>query len=188
VRLIAGLGNPGKKYQASRHNLGFMAIDRLADIYQAMVFLPRFHGRIAQVKIAEEEVFLLKPYTSMNSSGISIAQAMNKLKLPPEKLIVIHDDMDLALGKIKIALGAGSAGHKGIASIFWSLHTKDFYRIRLGIGKPAEEEDLVEYVLSDFREEEQEQVDEMLDQACQAVLVLVRDGLEKARNLFHRKS
>ncbi len=187
MRLIAGLGNPGKKYQYSRHNLGFMVIDRLSRIHQAKIFWPRFQGRVAKTRIESEDVALLKPHTFMNLSGESVAQALNKFRLKPDKLIVIHDDLDLAIGQIKITFGGGSAGHNGIESIIDRLGVKEFHRLRLGIGKPPEKDDAVSFVLSEFGPGEMEAVERMMENACQAVRVLISEGPERAQNLFHRK-
>ena len=186
--MIAGLGNPGKKYRFSRHNLGFMAVDRLAQSHQAGMFWPRFEGRAAKVRIGQEEVVLLKPYTYMNLSGESVAQALRKYRLKPEQLIVIHDDLDLEPGQLKLGFGLGSAGHNGIESIIERLGAKDFYRVRLGIGKPQAKEEAVSYVLEAFEEGEREQVEQMIANVAAAAELLVTEGLEKARNLFHRKN
>lgn len=188
MRLIAGLGNPGKKYQFSRHNLGFMVIDRLGKIHQAKIFWPRFQGRTAKVRIGREDAVLLKPYTYMNLAGESVKPALKKFRLGPENLIVIHDDLDLNLGQIKIGFGLGSAGHNGIESIIEHLGTKDFYRIRLGIGKPSGKEEGINYVLSGFPAEEKEPVEQMIADACQAIQVLITEGVEQAKNLFHRRN
>lgn len=163
-------------------------MDQLAKIREVKLFWPRFQGRTAKVKIADEEVILLKPYTYMNLSGVSVAQALKKFRLTPENLIVVHDDLDLSLGQIKIGFALSSAGHKGVESIIEHLGHKNFYRVRLGIGKPKEEEDLVEYVLSDFAPSELAQVERMIEEACKAIEVLLSQGLEKAQNLFHRRN
>lgn len=188
MRLIAGLGNPGKGYRFSRHNLGFMTVDRLSRIHRKRIFLPRSYGRTAEIKIGSEKVVLLKPSAYMNRSGESVLLAMKKFNLKSEDLIVLHDDMDLSLGKLKLGFGLSSAGHKGVESIIEKIGTGKFYRIRLGIGKPAEKEDVVSYVLSSFTDEEMEIVKRMIESACQAVEVLIKEGLEKAMNIFHRKN
>jgi peptidyl-tRNA hydrolase, PTH1 family len=188
VRLIAGLGNPGKEYRFSRHNLGFMVVDELARARKAGRFWPRFNGRSASVKIGGEEIALLKPYTYMNLSGESVARAMKAFRVDPEGLIVIHDDLDLAPGRLKIAFGGKSGGHKGIESIIARIGSRDFYRIRLGIGKPGSTGDGADYVLGWFEGEERETAEQMINDACAAVETLIRDGLEKAQNRFHKKS
>jgi PTH1 family peptidyl-tRNA hydrolase len=187
VRLIAGLGNPGKEYRKSRHNLGFRAVELLARKHHARYFWPRYLGRVSRISIGEEEVLLLKPHTYMNMSGKSVSQALRKLNLYPDQLIVIHDDLDLKLGQLKVGFSLKSAGHKGLESIIQETGSKDFFRIRLGIGRPQDRDDVVAYVLQAFAREEEAQVEKMLDSACEAVEVLVKYGLEKAQNLFNAR-
>jgi peptidyl-tRNA hydrolase, PTH1 family len=187
VRLIAGLGNPGKEYKFSRHNFGFMVVDHLAQAHKVRYFWPRFQGRAAKVVIGEEEVTLLKPHTFMNLSGVSVAAAMKKLNLYNEQLIVIHDDLDLPLGAIKIGFGLTSAGHKGLESIIEQLGTKDFHRIRLGIGKPENKDQVMDYVLMPFAKADRDKLDAVIADAGSAVETLVKDGLEKAQNLFNKR-
>ena len=186
--MIAGLGNPGKRYRFSRHNLGFLTVDKLAERHQAGRFWPRFAGRAAKVRLGREEVVLLKPYTYMNRSGESVAAALDKYRLQPEQLIVIHDDLDLEPGQLKLGFGLSSAGHNGIESIIERLGSKDFYRVRLGIGKPPAGREGSDYVLEPMSDEERAQLEPMLEKAAAAVETLVAEGLEKARNLFHRKN
>lgn len=188
MRLVVGLGNPGKKYQLSRHNFGFLVIEHLARIHKVRFFLPRFKGRTARISIDGERIMLLKPWTYMNLSGQSVALAVRALKINPEQLIVIHDDLDLELGQIKLGFSLSSAGHKGLESIIEHLGTKDFYRVRLGIGKPKDKEEVVEYVLDRFSEEEMIKLEEVVKQAGHAVEVLVKQGLGQAQNLFHKRS
>ena len=187
MRLVVGLGNPGKRYKLSRHNFGFLVVEHLARIHKVRFFLPRFRGRTARIRINNQWVLLLKPHTYMNLSGVSVALAIQGLRLTPEQLIVISDDMDLELGHIKLGFGLSSAGHKGIESIIEHLGTKDFYRIRLGIGKPEKKEEVVEYVLSKFSAEEMIKVEEVVHKASEAVEVLVKEGLAQAQNLFHKR-
>jgi peptidyl-tRNA hydrolase, PTH1 family len=187
VRLIAGLGNPGKEYRLSRHNFGFMVVDRLAKAYKIRYFWPRYQGRAAKVRIGEEEVMLLKPHTYMNLSGNSVAAAMKRLNLYTEQLVVIHDDLDLELGTIKIGFGLKSAGHKGLESIIEQMKTNDFYRIRLGIGKPENKAQVVDYVLMPFAKQDSDKVQAVIEEACSALEVLIKDGLEKAQNIYNQR-
>jgi len=165
-----------------------MVIDQMAQKHRVRYFWPRYLGRAAKIRISEELVTLLKPHTLMNLSGQSVALAMKRLNLYSDQLIVIHDDLDLALGQLKIGFGLKSAGHKGLESIIQELGTRDFFRIRLGIGKPGEKEDVIDYVLKPFPKKDHELVSSMIETACEAVEVLVKDGLEKAQNIFHKRS
>lgn len=142
------------------------------------------------MRINEEEILLLKPYTYMNRSGESVARAMESLNLYSDQLIVVHDDLDLELGQIKLTFASKSAGHKGVESIISELGTDEFYRVRLGIGKPedASQERIVDYVLSPFSPQELEKVkNEILPQAIQAIEILLTQGLERAQNFAHRR-
>jgi len=130
---------------------------------------------------------LLKPYTYMNMSGKSVSQSLRRMNLYPDQLIVIHDDLDLKLGQIKVGFSLKSAGHKGLESIIQEIGSKDFFRIRLGINKPHNQEEVIDYVLQPFLKEEQEQAEKMVEAACEAVEVLVKDGLEKAQNTFNAR-
>lgn len=186
MRIIVGLGNPGRRYQNTRHNFGFMVIDELARKYRVRFFFPRYKGRVCRVTISEEEILLLKPYTYMNRSGESVARAMEHLNLYSDQLIVVHDDLDLELGQVKINFASKSAGHKGVESIISELGTDEFYRVRLGIGRP-EGDEVVDYVLSPFSPQELEKVKKMLPKVVQAVEILLTEGLERAQNFAHRR-
>lgn len=158
VKLIAGLGNPGKKYEKTRHNVGFWAINQIADNFQFSVFNFQltFRAQIAEGTINRQKVLLAKPQTFMNNSGEAVKKIADYYKIKPEDIWIVHDDIDLPLGEFKISRGQGSAGHKGVQSIIDELGTKDFNRIRVGIcpasGKPANVED---FVLQKFTKEEE---------------------------------
>jgi PTH1 family peptidyl-tRNA hydrolase len=164
-----------------------MVIDRMAKSHHVSFLMPRFSGRAARITISQEEVTLLKPHTFMNNSGVSVAAAMEKLNLYSDQLIVVHDDLDLPLGRLRIGFGLSSGGHKGLQSIIDHLGTKDFIRVRLGIGHP-EEQDVVDYVLEHFSKEEWKQADKMIDEACGAVETLVVETLEKAQNIYNKRT
>src|SRR3989338_349129 len=155
--LIVGLGNPGKKYEKTRHNAGFWAIDTIATNFQFPIFNFQsiFNTQISKGKIADKQIIFAKPQTFMNNSGSAVQKITKNYKLKTTNLIVVHDDIDIPLGKIKVSKGSGSAGHKGVESIIQSLGTKDFTRIRIGIlppeGKP---EDVETFVLKNFKKEE----------------------------------
>lgn len=148
--LLVGLGNPGPEYGRNRHNIGFMVVDAIAERYGFPAFKTRFQGETADGPIDGEKILLLKPMTYMNRSGQSVGEALRYYKLDPDRLLVVHDDMDLAFGKAKIKVGGGSAGHNGIRSIDAHLGTPDYRRLRLGIGHPGEKGRVTGHVLSDF--------------------------------------
>ncbi len=157
--LLVGLGNPGTQYENNRHNVGFMMIDAIAgaqSVPGGCTFRAKFHGQIAETAIAGEKVLLLKPQTYMNNSGQSVQAAAKFYKIPPEKVIVFHDELDLAPGKIKVRLGGGNAGHNGLRSIQAHLGTPDFQRVRIGIGHPGDKDKVTAYVLGDFSKADRE--------------------------------
>lgn len=191
MRLIVGLGNPGPKYERTRHNLGFLFIDRLAERLNISVSRSQADAYVGKGRLGGEAVVLVKPQTFMNRSGLSVAQLerywRDQLCEPPDSLIVAHDDMDLEAGRLKVASGGGPAGHKGIISIIERLGRRDFVRLKLGIGRPQNERmDVPDYVLSLFSQEEAGAIEVMLDRAVEAAVVLVSFGLTRAQNEFNR--
>ncbi len=164
--MLVGLGNHGAQYAATRHNIGFMAVDRLAEEFKTTFNEVISHSDVARAKRGDDEIVLAKPKTYMNRSGKAVAGLMDEFSVSPDDLTVLHDDIDIALGKIKEKTGGGSAGHNGIESIVWALGTGDFRRIRLGVGRPPEGMDAADYVLSPFEAEELETVDRVLDESC----------------------
>jgi len=161
MKLIVGLGNPGAKYQHNRHNIGFMAVDRIAADHGFGPWRARFQGEIAEGRLGTERVSLLKPATFMNLSGQSVGEAMRYLKLDPADVIVLHDELDLAPGKVRLKLGGGHAGHNGLRSLH--QHIGDGYRrLRLGIGHPGHKDRVAGYVLSDFAKAEEDGLDDLL--------------------------
>lgn len=194
--LIAGLGNPGPKYENTRHNVGFKAIDKIAEGFQFPNFesQPIFNAKISRGKIAEKEVILAKPQSFMNNSGKAVKSLVRSLvskrseaKLLSNNMIVIHDDLDLPLGEIKIAKDRGSAGHKGVQSIIDTLGTKDFIRFRIGIcpaaGKPR---DPISFVLKKFAKEEEQILKEVIKNTTKAIETTLKDGLGKAMNKYNK--
>lgn len=153
--LIVGLGNPGDKYKNNRHNVGFMVADQIASDNMFPTFKSKFSGEISEGRLANQKVALLKPQTYMNDSGISVRKAADFYKIPPEKIIIFYDELDLAPSKIKVKQGGGSGGHNGIKSIDVHLKDKDYWRVRLGIGHPGDKNRVSGYVLSDFSKDEQ---------------------------------
>ncbi|MBK4215683.1 aminoacyl-tRNA hydrolase [Paracoccus caeni] len=161
MKLIVGLGNPGAKYAGNRHNIGFMAVDRIASEHGFGPWKARFQGEIAEGRLGSERVALLKPTTFMNLSGQSVGEAMRYLKLTPEDVIVLHDELDLAPGKCRVKRGGGHAGHNGLRSIHQHIGA-EYERVRLGIGHPGHKDRVAPYVLSDFAKADQDWLDDLL--------------------------
>jgi PTH1 family peptidyl-tRNA hydrolase len=188
VKLIVGLGNPGIEYQFTPHNLGFLTIDRLAD--ELGLEVRNRHGRAltARAVLEGHEVVLAKPETFMNLSGMSVRELVAKHEVSPgSDLVVIYDELDLPLGTIRIRLRGSSAGHNGMESIIGALGSQEFLRIRLGIAPDRKIADGVKYVLTPFRKSQLKIVDEVLDRACDAVRVILKEGPAAAMNRFNRK-
>lgn len=158
---IVGLGNPGEKYAAHRHNIGFMAVDALANSFHASPFTKKFQGQVSKARIAGEECLLLKPETFMNLSGQSVRAACDFYKIPPERVIVLHDELALPIGKLRVKKGGGHNGHNGLRDIDSHLG-KDYWRIRLGIDHPGDKERVHGHVLSDFSKAEAQPVENQL--------------------------
>jgi PTH1 family peptidyl-tRNA hydrolase len=183
--LIAGLGNPGPRYVFTRHNLGFLVVSALAE--QAGIALDR-HSLEAQWgrgRLADTAVILAQPTTYMNLSGRAVAKLLQFFKLPPGALVVIHDDLDVPPGRLKLARGGGAGGHKGVLSILEALGTPDFYRVKLGIGRPPGPWAAEDFVLAPFDPAAEEALAELVDRGAQAVVTLITHGLAAAQNRFH---
>lgn len=161
MKLIVGLGNPGAKYAANRHNIGFMAVDRIAADHGFSPWRQRFQAEMSEGRVGSEKVVLLKPLTFMNLSGQSVGEAMRYLKLTPEEVIVVHDELDLAPGKCRVKLGGGHAGHNGLRSIHQHIG-ENYHRVRLGIGHPGHKDRVAGYVLSDFAKADADWLDDLL--------------------------
>jgi len=173
MKLFVGLGNPGPKYARHRHNVGFMAVDRIADRFGAEAWRKRFQGETADVRIGGERVLLLKPMTYMNESGQSVGEAQRFLKIPVEDVYVFHDEIDLAPAKLKVKTGGGIAGHNGLRSI--SAHSgNDYHRVRIGVGHPGVKEAVAHYVLHDFHKAEEAWLEPMLDAMAEAAPFLAK--------------
>ena len=189
MKLIVGLGNPGIEYQFTPHNLGFLAIDRIAQQCGVEVRNRQCRALTARAVIGSEPVLLAKPETFMNLSGISVRELVAKHELRPEAdLIVIYDELDLPLGMIRIRQRGSSAGHNGMESLIGALGTQEFLRIRLGIAPERKISDGVKYVLTPFRKKELKVVDEVLDTAAEAVNVILKEGPAAAMSRFNRKN
>jgi PTH1 family peptidyl-tRNA hydrolase len=188
VKLIVGLGNPGVEYQFTPHNLGFLAIDRIANEFAVDVRNRQARALTARAVIGSETVLLAKPETFMNLSGISVRELVSKHEVRPEEdLIVIQDELDFPLGTLRLQRRRSSAGHNGIESIINALGTQDFLRIRMGVAPDHKIEDGMSYLLAPFRKAQLKVVDEMLDVAADAVKAILTDGAAAAMNRFNRK-
>ena len=176
MKLFIGLGNPGAKYAGNRHNIGYMAVDRIAAEHGFGPWRARFQGLVAEGSLGGEKVVLLKPETFMNLSGQSVGEAQRFFKLPPEDLVVFHDELDLAPGKLRVKQGGGHAGHNGLRSIH--THIGETYgRVRLGIGHPGHKDAVAPYVLSDFAKADAGWLDDLLCGISDgAVLLAAGDG------------
>jgi PTH1 family peptidyl-tRNA hydrolase len=188
--LIAGLGNPGPRYAATRHNVGFRLIDELARQcgVPASAFKERFHGEIASARLGEQELVLLRPQTFMNESGRSVQAACTFYKLKPADLIVAHDDLDVPFSEVRLKQGGGDGGQRGVRSVTSALGP-DYIRIRLGIGRPPPDfrGDVADFVLQAFPSAEQAIVEQMLTRATEAVSLVTSLGLEKAMNRINQR-
>ena len=186
--LIVGLGNPGRRYADNRHNVGFQCLDRLARAYcDRLVFDKQQHrGRLAVGRIEGRPVLLLKPQTFMNESGRSVTPAARFYKVPPQRLLVIYDDLDLPQGTVRLRANGGSGGHKGMRSIIAELGDQDFPRVRVGIGRPPGRMDPAAYVLQDFGEEELALMAEVYDWVVRAIECWLSEGIEIAMTHFNR--
>ena len=184
--LIVGLGNPGKDYEQTRHNIGFMILDNLADRADINISKKGFKGLYDDINFSEHKLLLFKPQTYMNLSGQAVKEIKNFYKIDTKKIIVVHDEIDLELGKIKIKEGGGSAGHNGIKSIFENIGDKNFKRVRVGIGRPRSQMNVSSHVLSKFTGEEKEILESQINSATEAVLEIISNGLTSAMNKFNK--
>lgn len=172
MKLLVGLGNPGPEYQGNRHNIGFMALEAVARLHGFPPFRGKFQGRVTDGLIAGERVLLLMPETYMNRSGQSVGEAARFHKIDPASIIVLHDDLDLAFGKVKIKQGGGHGGHNGLRDLDAHLGP-EYWRIRLGIGHPGDKSRVHGYVLSDFARSERDDVGKLLDGVAETVPLLL---------------
>jgi PTH1 family peptidyl-tRNA hydrolase len=185
VKLIAGLGNPGTKYQLSRHNIGFLVLEALAEKQNIEIRQKKFDAFLGKGTFSGKNVMMAKPQTFMNLSGEAIKKLLWYFKIDLGDLIVVHDDLDLPFGSIRIKGGGGHGGHKGLISIIDSLGSSDFIRIRLGIGKPERKEMVDRYVLEHFTNDEMKILPDILTRACGAVMEVISSGTQPAMNQFN---
>lgn len=187
MKIIVGLGNPGNEYAKTRHNVGFMLIDALADNLNITLWKDKFNAQIAEGRIGTEKILLVKPQTYMNNSGEAVGPLMRWYKLEPEDIIVAHDDMDIPAGTVRIRKKGSSGGHNGIKSLIAHLGSENFARIRLGIGRPLPGWSVVKHVLAPFPAEDKIEVDKAIDYLIPAVKCIITDGLDIAMNKYNPK-
>ena len=188
MKLIVGLGNPGIEYQFTPHNLGFLAVDRLAERWRLEVKNRHCQALTARTTVGEQTVLLAKPETYMNLSGLAVRGLVEEYEVSPEQdLVVIYDELDLPFGALRIRPRGGTAGHNGMESILGALGTDQFLRVRLGIAPDHKVSDGAGYVLSQFRRSQYKVLDEVLDTAADAVEMILREGAAAAMNRFNRK-
>ena len=185
VKLIVGLGNPGPRYANNRHNVGFQCLDRLAQAHGLTFQRRENKALLARGQIAGVEVILAKPQTYVNLSGQAVERLARSYRVPLEDILVIYDDMDLPLGRIRLRPGGGAGGHKGVRSIIEHLGSRDFPRLRVGIGRPPGRMDPVDYVLGDFTPEERLVIEKAYERAIAAVECWLREGIVEAMNRYN---
>lgn len=187
IRLIVGLGNPGREYETTRHNVGFQWVDELART-QKLNFKSetKFHGLTARGQLHGHELLLLKPQTFMNASGRAVVALAQFYKITPAELLVVHDELDLPPGVARMKMGGGHGGHNGLKDIIAHLSSKDFWRLRIGIGHPGDRDEVVKYVLNDPRREERELIDDAMQQAQDIAHLIIEGKTEAAMQKLHR--
>jgi peptidyl-tRNA hydrolase, PTH1 family len=183
--LVAGLGNPGPSYAGNRHNAGYLAADVLAARAGARFRAGKFRAMAAEGRVAGLGVIIVKPLTFMNDSGAAVGGIGGYHRLDPEHIVVIHDELDLPFGTIRLKRGGGDNGHNGLRSVTAHLGTREYHRVRIGIGRPPGRMDPAAYVLRDFSAAERKELPFVLDRAADAVEALLADGLAAAQNAFH---
>ena len=182
--LVVGLGNPGREYERTRHNAGWLALDELARRHSGS-WRSKFSGSLAEVRVGDAKLALLKPETYMNESGRSVGAAARFFKVDPEQVLVVHDDVDLEPGRLQARAGGGLAGHNGLRSLAQHLGSQEFERLRVGVGRPGrgDPRSVADYVLSPFAPEDDAEA--LVSRAADAVETIVRDGLEPAQQRFN---
>jgi PTH1 family peptidyl-tRNA hydrolase len=183
--LIAGLGNPGPSYAGNRHNAGYLAADVLAARAGVRFRAGKFRAMAAEGRVAGSGVIIVKPLTFMNDSGVAVAGISGYYRLGAGQIVVVHDELDLPFGAIRLKRGGGDSGHNGLRSVTAHLGTPEYYRVRIGIGRPPGRMDPAVYVLRDFSAAERKELPFLLDRAADAVEALLADGLTAAQNAFH---
>lgn len=188
MKIIVGLGNPGSQYERTRHNIGFLVVDRLSAIHRILIATKRFKALLGRGLISSQEVLLIKPMTFMNQSGEAVQKALDFFNIAVGDLVVIHDDLDLMLGRLRFKTKGGDGGHLGVRSIIESVGTDRFLRLKVGIGRPPRGVDPAAYVLSSFSPIEKPLLEKVIDQTTDALRVMLSEGLQTAMNRFQKKN
>ena len=186
VKLVVGLGNPGRRYLRTRHNLGFLLLDRIAETRGIRIGDERCESLVGRGEWERESLVLAKPQTYMNNSGLAAAALLRRFRVRGADLVVVYDDLDLPFGRLRIRCGGSAGGHRGLASILQHVADRDFVRLRLGIGRPPAGMDAVDYVLSRFPDEQQDSLDGVLTRAAEALEAIVLEGPVRAMESFNR--
>ncbi|MBI4621261.1 MAG: aminoacyl-tRNA hydrolase [Desulfobacterales bacterium] len=188
MKLVVGLGNPGEYYKLTRHNIGFLIVERLAQENNIEFSRKKFHSAIGEVSILDQRIILAKPLTYMNLCGEAVKKMLNYFGIDPEALIVVHDDLDMEFGKIKIKEKGGHGGHNGVRSIISILGTNGFLRLKLGIGRPITNKTAKDYVLGSFEGEQLDFLPELVQLGEKALVSIITQGAQMAINAFNRQS
>ena len=183
--MIAGLGNPGKKYFQTRHNIGFMVVDELANKNNLKISKSRFDAEYINFSLEQDKLFLVKPQSYMNNSGFPIQKLASYFRINISNVIVVHDDIDLPFGRLRISKGRGHGGHNGIRSIIQTLGTKDFTRIRVGIANPERQNSVTGHVLGGFSKEETKAINKLIIKTAEASLSVIKNGALAAMNFYN---
>lgn len=193
--LLVGLGNPGREYAHNRHNVGFMVVERWVDDHlppgaagMGAPWREKFHARTATLSVGGQRVVVLEPQTFMNRSGKSVVAATQFFRVPPAKIVVVHDELDFELGRMAVKQGGGHGGHNGLRDIIAQSGSSDFVRIRVGIGRPVRGGNVSQWVLSDFDQHDAAILPDVVDRAARAVTAVLRDGVRAAMNAFNQSS
>ena len=188
IQLIAGLGNPGSEYEKTRHNVGFWFIDQMVSKHNlTLKNESKFLGEVAKLSTSSGNIWLIKPMTFMNRSGQSIAKLAQFYKIKPEQILVVHDELDLSPGVVKLKKGGGHGGHNGLRDSIAQLGSKDFYRLRLGIGHPGSKEQVVGFVLGKTPESEKDLIESAIDKSMDSMDLILKGDIQKAMNQLHAK-
>ena len=192
MKIVVGLGNPGRVYARNRHNIGFMCLNNFARKQGIQLDKKQGKARTGAGEVGGERVILARPQTFMNLSGQAVKRLVDKSDIDPAELIIIHDDLDLPLGRIRVRCGGGSGGHNGVHSVIASLGSRDFIRLRVGIGRPAvdtpdrTDEDVISYVLGDFSTEERKTLNQVIPRVSETIFCLLTEGIPQAMNKYNR--
>ena len=187
MKIIVGLGNPGVHYQWTRHNVGFRVVDQLSEVQRIPICFRRFKAHYGIGRIHSQDVVLVKPLTFMNLSGEAVRKIANTFSVEKEDLIVVHDDLDLALGRLRVKRKGGDGGHQGVRSIIEAMGGNTFLRLKVGIGRPPKGVDPADYVLSSFVEEDELEIRSTLSKAAETVEVILSEGVDAAVNQLQKK-